>query len=202
MYAINVDVNALSASNYTFRPVQGTLVVSAVLLATTAVNLSTTAGAPFNGTVATFTTPDQLDSATTFTAVITWGDGGTSNGVVTGSNGSFAVSGSHTFVAATGNAVSVRITNPNTQSATVSDSVTVTSPGQSVVKGLTLQVPPLLAFFDSLLGAIETLNANGTETVTDSLFGIPLVVALYDNSGNFLGATLLGINLPNWVWNL
>ncbi|HTU88762.1 MAG TPA: putative Ig domain-containing protein, partial [Gemmataceae bacterium] len=65
-----------------------------------------------------------------------------------------------------------------------------------------LNVPPLLAFFDALLGAIETLNANGTETVTDSILGIPLVVATYDNSGNFVSATLLGINVPNWIWNL
>src|SRR5262249_7887704 len=58
-----------------------------------AATFSATAGAPFSGTVATFTTPDKIDSAAAFTAVITWGDGSTSNGVVTGSNGSFTVSG-------------------------------------------------------------------------------------------------------------
>jgi hypothetical protein len=65
-----------------------------------------------------------------------------------------------------------------------------------------LQVPPLVAFFNSLLGALETINANGTETVTDNFLGVPLVVATYDSTGNFVSATLLGINLPNWVWNL
>jgi hypothetical protein len=65
-----------------------------------------------------------------------------------------------------------------------------------------LNVPPLLALFDSLLGATERINANGTETVVDSLFGIALVVATYDGSGNFVGATLLGFNVPNWVWYL
>jgi hypothetical protein len=59
----------------------------------------------------------------------------------------------------------------------------------------------LVAFFDPLLGAIKTINANGIETV-DSFLGTSLVVALYDNSGNFLSATLFGISLPSWVWNL
>jgi hypothetical protein len=60
----------------------------------------------------------------------------------------------------------------------------------------------LLVFIDTILGGIETENANGTETVTDSLFGMPLVVATYDNSGNFVSATLLGMIIPNWIWNL
>jgi hypothetical protein len=44
-----------------------------------AVNFSPTAGAPFSGAVATFTTPDRIDGAAAFTAVITWGDGSSSS---------------------------------------------------------------------------------------------------------------------------
>jgi photosystem II stability/assembly factor-like uncharacterized protein len=58
-----------------------------------------------------------------------------------------------------------------------------------------LNVPPLLALFDSLLGGIETVNANGTETITDSILGIPLIVATFDGSGNLVSVTLLGINV-------
>lgn len=65
-----------------------------------------------------------------------------------------------------------------------------------------LNVPPLLALLNSFLTRIETLNANGTETVTDSLFGTTLIVSTYDSSGNFVSATLLGITIPNWIWNL
>jgi hypothetical protein len=65
-----------------------------------------------------------------------------------------------------------------------------------------LHVPPLVAFFDLLLGAIQTINANGTETVTASFLGTSLVVATYDSAGNFVVTTLMGIALPNWVWNL
>jgi len=127
-----------ATGNYTistFNP--GTLTVTPAPLSAAAANFSATAGAPVSGTVATFTTPDQTDGAAAFTAVITWGDGSTSNGVITGSNGSFTVSGSHTYAAAASYAVSVQISNPNTQSATANDTATVTSLGQGVTRGLT-----------------------------------------------------------------
>ena len=58
-----------------------------------------------------------------------------------------------------------------------------------------LNVPPLLAFFDSLLGGIETVNANGTETITDSFFGIPLIVSTFDATGRLVSVTLFGFNI-------
>jgi hypothetical protein len=51
-----------------------------------------------------------------------------------------------------------------------------------------------LAFFDSLLRAVETVNGNNTETVTDSILGFPLIVSLYDGAGNLISVTLFGIN--------
>jgi hypothetical protein len=65
-----------------------------------------------------------------------------------------------------------------------------------------LNVPPLLALFDALLRGIETVNANNTEAVTDSLFGMTVLVSTYDGSGNFVGATLFGVPMPNWIWFL
>jgi hypothetical protein len=59
----------------------------------------------------------------------------------------------------------------------------------------TLHTPPLLAFFDALLRGIETVNSNETETVTDSIFGFPLIVSLYDGAGNLLSVTLFGIDV-------
>jgi photosystem II stability/assembly factor-like uncharacterized protein len=58
-----------------------------------------------------------------------------------------------------------------------------------------LNVPPLLAFFNSFLGGVETVNANGTETITDSLFGFPLLVANFDSSGNLVSVTFFGIDV-------
>ncbi len=58
-----------------------------------------------------------------------------------------------------------------------------------------LHTPALLAFFDALLRGIERVNGNGTETVTDSLFGIPLFVSTYDGNGNLTSVTTFGINI-------
>jgi hypothetical protein len=127
-----------ATGNYTigtFNP--GTLTVTPAPLSAATVNFSATAGAPFSGTVATFTTSDQLDAAAAYTAVITWGDGSTSSGIVSGGNGSFTVSGSHTYAAAGRYAVSVQISNPDTQSATASDTATVTRLNQRVTTGMT-----------------------------------------------------------------
>jgi subtilase family serine protease len=58
-----------------------------------------------------------------------------------------------------------------------------------------LDVPPLLAFFDSLLGGGETVNADGTATITDNFFGIPLLLATFDHSGHLVSVTLFGMNV-------
>jgi immunoglobulin I-set domain protein len=58
-----------------------------------------------------------------------------------------------------------------------------------------LNVPPLLAFFDSLLGGVETVNANGTETITDYLFAFPLLVSTFDHSGNLVSVDLIGFDV-------
>jgi hypothetical protein len=64
----------------------------------TGVAFTATEGTVFTGTVATFADPGSLDAASTFTALITWGDGSHSVGTVSGGNGSYTVSGSHLYV--------------------------------------------------------------------------------------------------------
>ncbi|MHB1424226.1 MAG: beta strand repeat-containing protein [Gemmataceae bacterium] len=58
-----------------------------------------------------------------------------------------------------------------------------------------LSAPPLLALFDQLLGGIETVNADGSVTVTDNVFGFPLLVANFSPSGGLESVTLFGINV-------
>jgi hypothetical protein len=60
-------------------------------------NISATEGKSFSGTVATVTDPDTNATPGEYSASINWGDGQTSTGTVTGSGGSFTVSGSHTY---------------------------------------------------------------------------------------------------------
>lgn len=76
------------------------------------------------------------------------------------------------------------------------------SSSSSSSQSLVLNVPPLLALLGEFLSAVETANANNTETVVYSLFGIPLASANYDGSGDFMDAALMGFFIPNWVWYL
>jgi hypothetical protein len=57
-------------------------------------------------------------------------------------------------------------------------------------------VPPLLAFFNSLLGGgTVKVNSNGTETITDNFFGMPLLVSTFDSSGELVSVLLFGIDV-------
>jgi uncharacterized repeat protein (TIGR01451 family) len=58
-----------------------------------------------------------------------------------------------------------------------------------------LSIPSLLGFFNAFLKGIETLNADGSATVTDSLFGLPVLVSTYDASGHLVRVTFLGMNV-------
>jgi hypothetical protein len=61
-------------------------------------------------TVATFTDGNLSDTAGAFAASIDWGDGTTTAGVVTGSNGSFTVAGGHTYADEGSDVVTATIT--------------------------------------------------------------------------------------------
>src|SRR5207253_2197390 len=80
-----------------------------------------------NVTVATFTDTDAITAANDFVATINWGDGTTSAGAVSGSNGSFAVSGTHTSTTTGTEAVTGTIADdaPGTATATAHSTVDV-----------------------------------------------------------------------------
>jgi hypothetical protein len=97
---------------------------------------------PATTTIATFTDTNTNDAASGFTATINWGDTTTSTGTVTGSNGSFVVTGGHTYAGEGTAPVSVTITRTadNTQ----------TTPSANVVVGEN----------DALTGQGTTINAD------------------------------------------
>ncbi len=95
-------------------------------------------GSSFQGKVASFSTTDLHATSTDFTAVVDWGDGQSSNGVVvpTGS-GRFQVTADHTY-AGTGT-YSVTTTIRDDEGQSVADTTTASvSPPQVVVPGLTI----------------------------------------------------------------
>jgi hypothetical protein len=80
-----------------------------LLIDATGTSLSGTEGSPLSGTVATYTDPNPSDVATQFSATIDWGDGSTSSGSISGSSGSFTVTGDHTY-SEEGTSIPVKVT--------------------------------------------------------------------------------------------
>jgi hypothetical protein len=162
-YTITADVSSLSAGNYTFSPVKGRLTVAPAPLSAAAVNFSTTAGAPFSGTVATFTNADPYGTAASYIAFITWGDGSTSAGTISGTGSTLTVSGSHTYAAAGTPGVSVVIGHIHgyTMKATTSGTASVGSLSAGVVQGMT----GTTAFWQTTGQAlIKSFNGGSTAT--------------------------------------
>ena len=89
--------------------------------------VAATEGTAFSGTVATFTDTYTGNTAADFTATIHWGDGTTTAGTVSGSAGSFTVSGSHTYADEGSFTAAVVLTDdaPGTASATASNTIAV-----------------------------------------------------------------------------
>jgi uncharacterized repeat protein (TIGR01451 family) len=163
-YAINVAAGSLTAANYTLQFVTGTLTVTPAPLSATGLNLSATAGAPFNGVVATFTNADPFGSAASYTAVITWGDGTTSAGVVSGSGSTLSVSGTHTYAAPGKDMISVQISHKlgYTTTARVGGTATVTSLGLNVQRHLAGSI----GFWDGKNGQALVSHFNGGAAAT------------------------------------
>jgi hypothetical protein len=136
--------------------------------------------------------------------IVTFFNGSTALGTATLTNGTASI---RTILPTGANSITVKYNgetggnfwfNPSTSSPVT---VTVSAPsgddggnGTGATLPPTLHTPYLLALFDQLLKGIETVNANGTETVTDNLFGFPLV-STYDGKGNLMNVTFFGLNI-------
>jgi hypothetical protein len=66
----------------------------------TQASIQGTAGVPVNGLLGTFTDTDPGGNAGDFTAVVNWGDGSQTSEPISGTGGTFSVSGSHTYTRA------------------------------------------------------------------------------------------------------
>jgi hypothetical protein len=85
-----------------------------LVLASPVASIAATEGSPFTGTVATFSDTDSSAPASQFSASITWGDGNTSAGTVSGGSGSFTVTGTDTYQEEGSYPVSISITDSAT----------------------------------------------------------------------------------------
>ncbi len=106
------------------------LAISDRAIDATGTNISANEGKPFTGKVASFTDPDTNATAAEYSASVSWGDGSSSAGTITGGTGTFSVAGSHTYAEEGTRQVTVTLRdtdNPNS-AATIS---TATGPACS-----------------------------------------------------------------------
>jgi hypothetical protein len=173
------DVRAVYTGdgNYPGSSADVVLQVTQAPLSAAGVNFSATAGAPFSGVVATFTNADPFGTAASYTALISWGDGSTSAGVISGSGSTLSISGSHTYADPLNEPVSVQISHKlgYTTTATTSGTAAVTSLGLPVTRGLT--------------GIIKFWNARNGQALINSFNGGPSATAL----SAWLAGTLPGL---------
>jgi hypothetical protein len=122
--------------------------------------VSATEGLTFSGQVAAFTDPDTSATAGEYAATIDWGDGApTTAGTITGSAGSFIVSGSHVYADEGSKTVTVTITDVDNpaNTATVTSTATIADAALTA-SGLSLVSPP------AYTGPVATFQDANTTT--------------------------------------
>jgi hypothetical protein len=132
-------------------------------VAVTGTNVSAQEGMAFNGTVATFSDSDTSKTAASFTSTIAWGDGTTTAGTITGSSGSFTVSGQHTYADEGSFTTTVTVTEIGPGGATGSGSGTATVADTDVLSGTPGTVSAQAA--TSFTGIVATFTDTNTTNV-------------------------------------
>ncbi len=132
--------------------------VSDTPISATSGPISVVVGQPFSGPVATFTEPNTFAQQGEFIATINWGDGTpVTQGAVSGSNGTFTVTGTHTYATA-GKALPVTVT------------ITHVPGGVSAVSSANAHVLALLSGAMSSTSDTGTSNHDGITRVTNPIF--------------------------------
>ena len=103
-------------------------IAEADVLTITPITFSAVAGATFTGEVATAHDSNLAALAGDFTAIIAWGDGTTTAGVVSGGSGNFTITGSHAYANEGTASAIVRLADdaPGTATATTTSTAEVT----------------------------------------------------------------------------
>jgi hypothetical protein len=155
-YSITVTLQELDGSA---TMVTGAAQVTDPLLTASALGISSTEGVAFTGMVATFTDPNPNDPASTFMATISWGDGHTSSGTISGSGGAFSVSGSNTYAEDGTFAIGVQIFDVGGTTASAAGSATIVD--AALVAGSSLTVKPTEG--STFAGLVATFTDSGSD---------------------------------------
>jgi hypothetical protein len=136
-----------------------------------AVNFASFENVPITHSVATFKDSNTTDVASDFTATITWGDGTSSTGAVSGGNGSFTVTGTHTFADETSFADQITLTQTTGGSATATVNGTVTETEHDSLKANAFTFTPTenQSFTGTVATFTDTSIANTAGDFTASI---------------------------------
>jgi hypothetical protein len=163
-YSIKITIKDDGAGTASANVTSTVDVAEADALTGTKAMITASEGQANNVTVATFS-DTNLAPASDFTASIDWGDGTTTGGTVSGSNGVFSVNGSHTYNEEGSFTLKTTISDDGTgtSKATVANSVQVADGGLTVTAAT---VTPTVAV--SFTGAVATFtDANPSGTPSD-----------------------------------
>ncbi len=127
-----------------------------------------TEAAAASGTLASFTDPDPAAKASEYTASISWGDGTSTAGTISGpTGGPFTVTGSHTYADEGSYPIKVTITDTDntSNSATVDDTATIGDAGLSASA-----ISPLPVSGQSFSGPVADFTDANTATSSPADF--------------------------------
>ncbi len=179
-----VKVKLTQPGEYTLAAAQP---LQTLTLSSTAV--SATAGAPFSGPAASFVPLYPSDLVGFYTAIVSWGDGQTSDGPISSSGtGAFVVAGAHTWTAAGTYTIGVTVMRGNS-SATTQTTAVVRAPGHPPV--FTTANPPVTA----TVGAVYSYGfaASGVPAPAFALgSGAPAWLTIGATTGTVSGAPPAG----------
>jgi hypothetical protein len=120
--AVKVTINDVDNAANTATANSTATVADAALTAT---GLSLVSGFTYSGPVATFKDANTGSTTADFTATIDWGDTHTSASVVTGSAGSYAVNGTHTYTSTGPFTIKVHIVDDGGSTATATTTILI-----------------------------------------------------------------------------
>ena len=121
--------------------------------------VSATEGSSITANLATISESDPSVGTSAFSAKVNWGDGTSSQGTVTGSNGSFTVVGGHSYADEGSYTITVGVTVPGGQSDEVTTTATV---GDATLSATGVPVPASTQTVSGTLATFTDANPNAT----------------------------------------
>ncbi|HEU5425017.1 MAG TPA: hypothetical protein VFU72_15860, partial [Nitrolancea sp.] len=142
----------------------GTANVADAPLSATPVAVSATEGASFSGSAATFTDADPNGTLTDYSATIDWGDqtSTTAGDITKNADGSYTVSGGHTYVEEGSYSVTVTINDKGGSTTTAKSTATVADAPLTATGGFTITATEGQASASQTVATFTDADPNGT----------------------------------------